>query len=603
MENLLQNLSERLAIWQIIRAHSERDTVAIRAINGKGVSWRELSVFLDAVGHELNDLGIGRGNRVALVLPNGPEMAIALLTLASYTTVAPLNNRSTAAEFRFAFSDLRIDAVITCEGDNCAAEAVAHEIEVPSYKLRPDNVDSGRPFSLEGIPLATHADACLARPTDTAFVLHTSGTTGKPKTVPLVHERVIITAQNISRTLKLSDRDISLNVMPLFHVHGIINVLLSSCIVGAQVVCDVDFNPVTFLESLNKTSATWYSAVPTIHQSVLARVARGRGANGCENLRFIRSSSAPLHIAVLTQLEEAFAVPVIESYGMTEVDQIACNPLPPFPRKPGSVGPSGGPEIRIVDESFRSLPGGSTGQVAVRGPNVMPGYDNCAGDDSSFAGDFFLTGDIGKIDEDGYLFLLGRSKEIIIRGGEKISPFEVENCLISYPGISAAACFGVPHRFLGEVVLAAIVKCEGVSLSPERIRDFLRERLSAHKVPSEIYVLDSLPVGPTGKVVRRQLTERYSGFADAMDTPDKSRVISDLEQALIRIWEDVLGIRPVGIHEDFWDLGGSSLLATQLFGRMEQIFGKPIPVSVALEARNIATMAERLRKYGWTDEV
>jgi acyl-CoA synthetase (AMP-forming)/AMP-acid ligase II len=348
------------------------------------------------------------------------------------------------------------------------------------------------------------------QPDDPALVLHTSGTTARPKIVPLTNANLAASARHIGRSLTLGADDVCLNIMPLFHIHGLIAAVLASLAAGASVSCTPGFSAFRFFDWLGEVKPTWYTAVPTMHQAILMR-ARGHEAElRAAGLRFIRSSSASLPPQVMAQLEEAFGAPVIEAYGMTEAThQMAANPLPPRARKPGAVGVAAGPEIAIMADDGTLLPQGEIGEVVIRGPNVTPGYDrNPEANAKAFTNGWFRTGDQGRLDEEGYLFLTGRLKELIIRGGEKISPLEVDTVLMDHPAVQQCVTFGMPHAKLGEEVAAVVVLAEGQAASEQEIRSFAGERLAAFKVPRRVLFMDEIPKGATGKLQRIGLAEK-----------------------------------------------------------------------------------------------
>jgi acyl-CoA synthetase (AMP-forming)/AMP-acid ligase II len=420
---------------QLLAAQMNRnpDANAIIAPGRTSLTYRQLTHHINHVVATLNSIGIGRNDRVAIVLPNGPEMAVAFLAVAAGATAAPLNPAYRADEFNFYLSDLKAKALIIQAGLAEPAQAVARARGIPIIELQPMLEAEAGLFSL--IPASTGEArpkrAGFAQPDHVALVLHTSGTTSRPKIVPLTQSNLYTSAHNISTTLALSENDRCLNVMPLFHIHGLIGVLLSSLTVGASVVCTPGFEAPKFFEWFKAFCPTWYSAVPTMHQAILARAS----THHCPSqLRFIRSSSAALPPQVLADLENVFNAPVIEAYGMTEAShQMASNPLPPLSRKPGSVGMAAGPEIAIMDEAGHLLSSGTLGEIVIRGANVTRGYENNPkANQSAFTNGWFRTGDQGYLDSDGYLFITGRLKEIINRGGEKISPMVELICKLRF---------------------------------------------------------------------------------------------------------------------------------------------------------------------------
>lgn len=343
-----------------------------------------------------------------------------------------------------------------------------------------------------------------AEAADIALVLHTSGTTSRPKIVPLTHENICASAANVSKSLALTAADRCLNVMPLFHIHGLIAAVLASLGAGASAFCTPGFNGLKFFGWMKEANPSWYTAVPTMHQAIVERGRRNREVAKAARLRLIRSSSASLPPRLMGALEELFDAPMIEAYGMTEAaHQMASNPLPPRERKPGSVGLAAGPEVSIMDEKGRLLPSRSVGEVVIRGANVTPGYqDNPEVNASAFTNGWFRTGDQGMMDESGYLRLTGRLKEIINRGGEKISPREVDEVLLEHPAVVQAVTFAVPHDKLGEEVAVAIVLRKGATPTEREVREFAGKRLADFKVPRRVVFLDEIPKGPTGKLQR-----------------------------------------------------------------------------------------------------
>jgi len=452
----------------------------------------------------LNRFGVGRNQRVGLVLPNGPEAASAFVSVACAATCAPLNPAYRQEELEFYLDDLEAKALIVPAGEESPATAAAQKLAIPIIELKTDDSKPAGWFALQGEPAGEPASPGLAESDDVALVLHTSGTTARPKIVPLTHANVCASARNIAETLRLTSKDRVLNVMPLFHIHGLIGAVLSSLSAGAEVVCTPGFNAMRFFAWMDEFQPSWYSAVPTMHQAILSRAGRNRGSVRNAKLRLIRSSSAALPPTVLAELEETFGCPVVESYGMTEAaHQMASNLLPPGLRKPGTVGVAAGPEVGIMDDAGNLLPQGSTGEVVIRGTNVTPGYDkNPEANAKSFTNGWFRTGDQGFLDADGYLTISGRLKEIINRGGEKISPREVDEVLLDHPAVAQAVTFAMPHPKLGEEIAAAVILRDGAELAERELRDFAAQKLADFKVPRKILFLDEIPKGPTGKVQR-----------------------------------------------------------------------------------------------------
>ena len=350
----------------------------------------------------------------------------------------------------------------------------------------------------------------MAEKDDIALVLHTSGTTSRPKIVPLAQRNICASARNIRRTLRLTDVDRCMNVMPLFHIHGLMAATLAPLSAGGSIFCTPGFNALRFFAWLDEARPTYYTAVPTMHQAILSRARGNREILERARLRFVRSSSSSLPPQVMAELEEVFGAPVVEAYAMTEAaHQMTCNPLPPGERKPGTVGVAAGPEVLIMYAAGALLPAGSVGEVVIRGTNVTDGYENNPeANATAFSDGWFRTGDQGVMDGEGYLTITGRLKEIINRGGEKISPREVDDVLMDHPAVQQVVTFAVPHPKLGEEVAAAVVLREGMDATPQDVRDFAMTRLAAFKCPKTIVILDEIPKGPTGKLQRIGLADK-----------------------------------------------------------------------------------------------
>ncbi len=495
-------------------------SIAFSAPGRPDLTYEGLRRHVAATVAALNRRGIGRGDRVAIVLPNGPEMASAFVTIATGAATAPLNPAYRPPEFEFYLSDLGAKALVLAEGDDSPARAAAAALGVPTLEIRTEPRSPAGTFSFVGVPKEEPAArGGMAGPDDVALVLHTSGTTSRPKIVPLLHRNVCATAENIRRTLRLAAGDRCLNVMPLFHIHGLMACVLSTLHSGGSVYCAPGFNALRVFGWLADADPTWYSAVPTMHQAILARAGRNPEVVERLRLRFIRSSSAALPARVMAELEEAFSAPVVEAYAMTEAaHQMTCNPLPPAPRKPGTVGIAAGPDVSVMDAAGNLLAPRQEGEIVIRGPNVTPGYENNeAANREAFTHGWFRTGDQGFRDEDGYFTITGRLKEIINRGGEKISPREVDEVLMDHPAVQQVVTFAMPHPKLGEEVAAAVVLRAGTDASPGDVRDFAAERLAGFKVPRRVVILDDIPKGPTGKLRRIGLADqlRLTGPAGA----------------------------------------------------------------------------------------
>ncbi|MEO0342469.1 MAG: acyl--CoA ligase [Pseudomonadota bacterium] len=498
-------------IVELIADHPEDN----KAFGAPGRDWLDyggLKAVATSTKATLNGCGVGRGDRVAIVLPNGPDMASAFFAVAQCATTAPLNPNYKVDEFEFYLEDLGAKAIILEAGYEGPALVAAQKHDLTIVRLSPKSAAGDFDLTVEAG--TGESDTDVPDHDDVALILHTSGTTSRPKIVPLSQANVAASAQHIARGLALEPTDRCLNVMPLFHIHGLVAAVSATLSAGGSIWCAPGFDALKFFGWLQEARPTWYTAVPTMHQTILARAGRNKEIIEEVGLRFLRSSSASLPPQVMTALTETFHAPVIEAYGMTEAaHQMASNPLPPRAQKPGSVGIEAGPMVRIAHEIENKLVDSTAiGEVVISGPNVTMGYESNpdANAKNFFEADgkrWFRTGDQGTFDPEGYLSLTGRLKEIINRGGEKVSPLEVDATLMDHPSIQQVVTFALPHPKLGEDVAAAVVLRDGMSASEGEIRDFAKTLLADFKVPRKIVIMDEIPKGATGKLVRIGLAE------------------------------------------------------------------------------------------------
>ena len=481
---------------------------AIAASGRDDLTYGLFAALIEETAAALRQRGFARNDKIAIVLPNGPDMAASFVAVACAATAAPLNPAYREDEFHFYMDDLRARALLVEEGSTSPAIAAAKRLGIPVLTLNPAREAGAFTISGDAVGPAVHQGPAQAE--DVALVLHTSGTTSRPKIVPLTHTNLLASANNIRATLRLTEDDRCLNIMPLFHIHGLVAAILATLCAGGSVFATPGFNALKFFGWMEEARPSWYTAVPTMHQAILARAERNADVIKAHPLRFIRSSSASLPVPVFHALEEAFACPVIEAYAMTEnAHQMTSNQLPPGRRKPGFVGCAAGPEVAVMSPDGRLLGAGEEGEVVTRGPNVTPGYENNPkANEAGFAFGWFHTGDQGFMDEDGFLKITGRLKEIINRGGEKIAPMEVDEVLMEHEAVAQIVTFAMPHDKLGEEVAAAVVLREGRIASERDLQDFANTRLAAFKVPKRIVILDEIPKGATGKLQRIGLAQK-----------------------------------------------------------------------------------------------
>jgi oxalate---CoA ligase len=499
-------------LLDLIRIHPPAQTALVLPDIETRLTYDALCRQVETLAESLASFGIGRGDRVGIALPNGLPMVVAFLAAATAGTAAPLNPAYKEDEFRFYLEDTNATALIVpASGADEARRAAGDRVPILSIEM-----DSLGVITLSRVSPATATIASrkpLTPPAidDVALVLHTSGSTGRPKRVPLTHRNLSVSARNIAGHYALTAADVSMCVMPLFHVHGLVASTLATLTAGGTLVLPGKFNPLSFWRTANDCGVTWYSAVPTIHQLLLARAdAKAGPPPGAGRLRFIRSCSAALPPAIMRDLETAFGAPVLEAYGMTEAaHQMASNPLPPGERRAGSVGTGTNVGISIMDANGAHLATGERGEIVIQGPNVITGYENNPdANASSFTNGWFRTGDQGFLDDRGYLTLVARLKELINRGGEKISPREIDDVLLTHPAVAEAVCFAVPHPMWGEEVEAVVVLRNATPVAD--LLAFCRERLSDFKRPKQIHIADAIPRTATGKIQRGVVAKAFT---------------------------------------------------------------------------------------------
>ncbi len=601
------------------------DRPSLGTIQGDWLTRAAVNTAWRSIATALTGRGIRHGDAVAVVLPNGIAMALAFLGSSAAGVCAPLNPNLAPQEFDFYLDDLGARAAIVLAGTDHPVRAIAQQRGVtllelvcapespaePESQPAPDRGDANKSsepepklardtFQITGsrLPFAPTPPKFAS---NIGLVLHTSGTTARPKIVPLTHENLAASARNIATTLELSNADRCGNIMPLFHIHGIMAALAAPLTAGSSVVCSPGFGAPEVLRWFEQQRVTYTTAVPTMLQSIVAQARLHPEHVPQPALRFVRSSSAALPPTVMRELQSLLHTKVVEAYGMTEAaHQMCSNPLVAGAQVEGSVGLAAGPQVAIMDAGGALLPADTIGEIVIRGDNVMTGYasDDPAINEWAFTDGWFRTGDQGTIDAGGYVRLTARLKEIINRGGEKIAPREVDEVLLQHPGVAQALCFAVPDSRLGEQIAAIVVlatatnPATGVPTEGD-LREFVAERLAAFKVPRRVVIATQIPTGPTGKLQRIGLAERL-GLHDLEMSAcelDPTAPGNAVEELVHGWWSELLGIETISIHSHFLDVGGDSLLAAKLLGRVTSELGIAISMITFFDAATIAAQS------------
>jgi acyl-CoA synthetase (AMP-forming)/AMP-acid ligase II len=504
--------------------------------------------------------GFGHRSRVAIMLPNGPEMAVALLSVMCCTTCVPLDPDAGDDTLREVCKRTRAEAVVIADDASRRLYAMARALGLATIVLSTSAAAPAGTFALTCLAARAATNLRFAESGDIAVVLNTSGTTGRAKLVPLSQKDLFDCALHRAECFRIGARDRALSVAPLFTASGIRRNLLPPLAGGGSTICAQECNSERMVEWLSELSPTFLAATPAIYRALLDALER-QGDASRHVLRFLMSASTGMAPELQLRLEARLGVPVIQTYAMTEVSGIAHNPLPPGERRTGSVGLAARGEIAIRGDDGKFLESGNTGEIVVRGPQVFAGYeDDEDANREAFAGGWFRTGDLGHIDADGYLYIVGRAKEIINRGGFKVSPSEVDMLLLRHAAIADAGTFGIAHATLGEDVIAAVVLRDDISVTPQELRDFAFAGLAKFKVPTRIVPVDRIPKTPLGKVRRRDLA---NAFGD-LPRPAYVEPRNERERDVAGLFSEVLGIGTVGVHDNFFSLGGDSLRATQV---------------------------------------
>jgi amino acid adenylation domain-containing protein len=559
---------------------------ALLALDRPALTYAGLNPIIDEAGSVLAALGFARGHRIAVALPDGPDAALAVLATMTWTACAPLDPRMGFAACRELLAAARIDAVLTADGEESPVARAAIDAGVPLLGIASaGGRGAGLPTWRRGTARAGLARV-RPRPEDIALVLHTSGTTGRPKIVPVTHAGLLGGLH--AQPFRPDDR--CLAVSPLHTLSGLGMCLLGPLTFGASTVLTPGFDASRFFGWLDAFRVTFFSASPTVHAAIIDAM-RAAAPPLPGSLRFVRSSSNAMTAAMQQELEALLRVPVIQGYGATECCLIAQDAMPPGQRRPGSVGKAAGSEIMILASDGSAAPPGVDGEILVRGPAVMRGYENDPeANRAAFRDGWFRTGDLGRLDDDGYLFVTGRIKEIINRGGLKVAPAEVDAVFAGHPGVLEAATVGVAHPSLGEDVVTAVVLRHGAATTTEALGNYARQRLAPAKVPTSVVIVEAIPRTALGKVRRAEL-------AAALERARSVEFIAprDPEEALVAgAFAAALGVPQVGARDNFFDIGGDSLRAVDVLARLHTRSGVEMDSRALFEAPTVEALARRL---------
>jgi oxalate---CoA ligase len=576
-------------IGEALRAYAalRPEQAAIVASELAPVSYRQLTEQIDEVRAALRQAGFDANARIVVAIPDTAPAALAIVAVASSAVALPLDPKLTLPEIETRLTLLRPDAVLLPRGSRTAARTAAEQQGIAIIEaVAADDGKLGLQLVAPqvGPALPPHEPD----PSAPAFILQTSGTTADPNLVPFSHRNMLAAAKRLQGWFDLTPQDRCLCASPICYSNGVKMTLLTPLLTGGSVAFPANATKVELSEWLGDLAPTWYSVGPTLHLAILDKAKSQPDVRNTHSLRFIASGGAALPVDVHDGLRAALGVPVLEHYASSETAQVSSNLPPPGPYKPGTCGVPSPDIVMIVGEDGRPLPPGEQGDILVGGPTVTSGYiDAPELNRSVFVDGWFRTGDIGSLDEEGFLTIRGRRKELINRGSEKIAPLEIDRALKRHPQVAEAAAYGVAHPRLGEDVAAAVVLHPGASVTGEELREFLGPQLAAFKIPRRIDIVDQLPKGVTGKVQRKRL----SGSSNA---PSAQTPATDWQAELLPLWRKFLKTENVSVDDDFFEKGGDSLLAMDLHVEIERLTGQELPESILLEASTVRALAKRL---------
>jgi oxalate---CoA ligase len=580
------------------RAEQHPDRPALVAARFSPLSYDGLRRELDLTRSVLRRSGFGPTARIGISLPNGPEAVLALVAVSCAATAVPLDPRLGEGELVRLMSELRLGAVLLAGSGPSACRTVAEHLSIPIIEVLP--VEDGALGLRLAVP-EQRPPACGDEPEPgaPAFILQSSGTTGSPKLIPYSHGHALAAASRLQSWFRLTPDDRCLSVASPYYSHGLKVTVFTPLLTGGSIALPTNLPRVDIAEWFSGLRPTWYSAGPVHHRSILEHVTERPDALGAHRLRFIVSGGAPLPPDVCNGLQEAFGVPVLEHYGSSEAAQIAANMPPPGAFKQGTVGKPWPGTLAIVDENERPLDTGQPGQVLVRGPTVISAYlADPETNRAAFVDGWFRTGDLGSLDEEGFLTLHGRMSEVINRGSQKVAPLEVDQALLNHPFVAEAAAFSIPHPRLGQEIAAAVVLKPGRSASEIQLRQALTTHLAGFKIPRRIFFVDQIPKSTAGKVQRRLLADLLC--KDSARTGTNEAGASDrlprgaMEMELLAIWRRILKHEELTVDDDFFEKGGDSLLATEMLVEVEELVGQQLPEAVLFEAGTVRLLVSKI---------
>jgi oxalate---CoA ligase len=569
-------------------AYKSPDAAAIAAPGRADLSFQALFESISIAHRQLRALGVKRGDRVMLFAPgNSPETASLSLAIAASATAIIVNPDLSNSELSYYLEGLPPQAILAFPQQFDRLVEIAQQAGIPLIKVIVDVTAPAGTYHLDLLPAhnisGDISDWAIDR--DIALITMTSGSTGTPKFVPITHAAICDSCAQASQLLQLSPDDICLNLLSLFHVHGSISNFLLPLLSGSKVAFYGDFNPKYFSDWLIESRATWYSVGPTLHLAILRAISQNLDRIAAHSLRFIRSGSSVLSPQTIAELERLLGVPLVQGYGMSELPLFTSTPFPPIEGNRGFIPICNSTKIAIMDEIGNCVPNGTVGEIFVSGENVMSGYiGSHEANANAFCDGWLQTGDLGWLDAAGYLHLAGRLKEIINRGGNKVSPQEVDNVLMQFSEVEEVGTFGISHPRLGEDVVAAVVLKQGKSITERTLRTLLFDRLTDFKVPSQIIFVEAIPKGKTGKIQRNVLANK---FADRLQVTHATPR-NELELKIADLFANVLDLDRVSIYDNFFLLGGDSLIGTQLVSRICQTFAVNIPLRSIFELPTVA---------------